>query len=159
MSFQILNKDGEPIPLNDLDREAAAFWGKEYDKKSYADPSPPRKEGENEIDYYRRSRGNWFDVIGFNIHSQYGWCSGWANIVANMLSAMHMSFIDTSEGYQNRPVKVAEFAPNPKYPGPALFLPEEVEVEIYCTLGFYKPYIELINHWQVKGYIPKQIKD
>lgn len=164
MSFQIHDSNNQPIPMNNLDAEAAAFWGKEVHPTKYAEPSEPKKENEDEVSYYMRTMANWFDVIGYNIHSQYSWCSGWANVVANMLNSIHMHFIDTSEGYKDRPVKVAEFV---KYtnnkdsdePTHVMHLDDTLETKIYATLMFYKPYIALINHWQSKGYKPVQVNN
>ena len=33
MGFQILNKEGIPIPINELDKEAANLWNKEVHPK------------------------------------------------------------------------------------------------------------------------------
>lgn len=39
-AFQILDKEGNPVNMGELDKEAAAFWGKEVDPKHYAVPGP-----------------------------------------------------------------------------------------------------------------------
>lgn len=58
MSFQITTKEGEPITINDLDREACALWNRPYDEKHYVKPK--------EQEYY----AHWFDMVGLYIHCQ-----------------------------------------------------------------------------------------
>lgn len=166
MGFQILNKEGNAIEIYELDKEAAAFWNKEYQTKDYANPAEPKREDESPIDFLRRSMcSNWFDVIGYCIHSQGNACSGWSNVVATMMAeSLGMHFIDTTEGYKDRPVPLVDFVSSEKLNDDGtttkvLHLPDSIEVKIYGTLSFYKPFIELINHWHAKGYTPKAIKD
>lgn len=157
MSFQIHNSEGIAIPINKLDEEAAIFWGKEIEPKNYACPQK-KEEGEGNWHYISRC-ANWFDVIGYCIHSPGYACSGWSNVVATMITEpIGMKFIDTSEGYKDRPIPIVEFVSDPNTLG-QMHLPNNIEEKIWGVLTFYKPYIELINHWQSKGYIPVQIKD
>lgn len=145
-SFQILNKDNKAIKINDLDLEASIFWNVPIHPKQYANPM-----------YHPNS--NWFDVIGWNIANQGHECSGWANVVSTMMAtSIGMKLIDTSEGYKDRAVLIKGFEPI-KDNDNILKLPDEVELDIYGILTFYKPFIELINHWQSKGYKAKQIKE
>ncbi len=65
-SFQILDKEGIAININDLDREAAEFWGKPV---------------------YSPYGSNWFDLIGYNIANQGNYTSGWDNVVVSMQNA------------------------------------------------------------------------
>lgn len=55
MGFQIRNKANEPVTINDLDKEAAAFWGVELDERHYAAPT---------------GCTSWFESIGLYIHMQ-----------------------------------------------------------------------------------------
>ena len=73
MGFQILDKDGNAIIINDLDKEACDFWKQEYDPKFYASP--------------KEMWGNWFDVIGYKIHNPIdpNYTKGWGNVKHNML--------------------------------------------------------------------------
>jgi hypothetical protein len=130
--FQILDEKGKAITINDLDLEAAIFWNKAIHPKSYA--SPEECYG-----------ANWFDIIGWNIAYQGHECAGWANVVATMMATnIGMKFIDLSKEYKDKPVKINTI--------------EETMPKIKDLISFYQPYIELINHWQAKGYQPKQIK-
>ncbi len=160
-SFQIHTPEGKKLTMGDLDAEAAAFWNKEVDSDSYADPSEPRKEGESSADYYRRSMlGNWYDIIGYNIANQGYAMSGWSNVVHTILSSSMPSFIiDTKEGYADRPVKLLaelEIIDETKF---ELNWIDNGKVALAGVLLFVKPYLELINHWQSKGYKPVQIKE
>lgn len=162
MGFQIHNAEGKAISIKELDVEAATFWGKEVHPTSYACPQM-RKKDESGWNYAMRYV-NWFDVIGWCIHNQGHACSGWSNVVSTMIAeTIGMHFIDTSEGYKERPVPIIEFVECKELVNgevkSKLHLPDKIEEKIYCTLQFYKPYIELINHWQSKGYVPVKIKD
>lgn len=163
MSFQILNKLGEPISIGELDKEAAAFWNKEVHSKQYADPSESKKEGESEIDFLRRSMtSNWFDVIGYTIHNQGNYTSGWRNIVHTMISdSLGTKFIGGKDDESIPVMKMRECIEVKEDGSQAktLHLEDEIEEGIYYTMKYYQPYIELINHWHSKGYIPKQVKE
>lgn len=75
MSFQILASDDTPIPVNDLDKEAAEFWNTPLDGKWYASPN----KGLTSV--------NWFDSIGWNIHHPtVTWTSGWNNVKCSMMA-------------------------------------------------------------------------
>ncbi len=74
MGFQILNNQGEPIPIKELDKEAAAFWGQTVDEKYYAEP----KGG-----FFM----NWFDHIGREISDKSSnWTTGWDNVKCGLMS-------------------------------------------------------------------------
>lgn len=156
MAFQILDNQGVAIPINKLDEEAAIFWGKELNKKSYATPFK-LQEGINSID---EMCSNWFDIIGRSISSQGDFFSGWSNIVHTMIADLiGTKFIDFSVGYDKRNVTVY-------YPEDVLnedggvidvLFPDNIKRGIYATLSFHKPFIELINHWQSKGYTPEKV--
>lgn len=157
MGFQILTKDNKAISLNDLDKEACEFWHQEFDPKHYAQPGQddPTKD---ELTNLMNRGGNWFDVIGYCIHRQQDAESGWTNVVKEMLvENIGEKFIDLSAGNQDRPVQVAKFEPREGYPN-QVFLPESVEIAIYGILAYYRPYIDLINHWHSKGYKPKKVE-
>lgn len=165
MAFQIKNKEGKAIAINELDKEAAEFWGKEVHKKNYANPVKDTDDM-SEIERIRAEMSsNWFDIIGWCIHSQGNACSGWPNVVATMIAEhIGMKFIDTSEGYQDRPIVLPQFVPS-KYLNaegeerPAVHLPDKLEQGIYGLYMFYEPFIDLINHWQAKGYTPHKVED
>lgn len=144
-SFQILDKDGKPVGMETLDKQACVIWGKEFSKKGYAFP------GEGRFAY----SGNWFDTLGWIIANQGNACGGWTNIIASMIAeSIGMHLIDTDENYKERPVAVAEFE---KKENGKLHLPDAVEEKIYGTLSYAKQYIPLIHHWQSLGYTPKKI--
>lgn len=146
-SFQIVDKDNNPISIKQLDVEAAEFWNKKVDPKWYANPSP---EG---TDVFKQ-QSNWYDTIGWAIANKGNYTSGWHNVVNDLIAeALGQKFID----FNNKDiVSVAEFK---KSGETTLSLPEEVEISIFFCLEYYKPYIQLINHWMTKGYQPKQIKE
>jgi len=163
MSFQIKNKDGEALTMKQLDAEAAAFWNKEVHGKYYADPSEPKKEGESEVDFIRRSMtSNWFDIIGWCIHSQGNYTSGWRNVVHTMIADIIGSKLIGGKDEQFIPIVQLRKCIEVKEDGSqvnAWHLEDKIEEEIYYTMKFYQPYIELINHWQSKGYTPHKVDE
>lgn len=139
-AFQILDKAGQPIPINLLDEEAAAFWNIQVDKKCYAAPD-------------QRS-SNWFDVVGHHIayfKEQYE--PGWDDIANSIYRAFvgdpftYQTSNESGEIYGNNksaPVKVSGYF--------------NVDKGFDYWLQVIKPYIDLINHWGEKGYKPKRIR-
>ena len=71
MSFQIIDNTGDPIAIDVLDREVCELWGVEYDIKWYAKPNP-RSHYEESFKgaYEHAAQNNWFDSIGYAIHSK-----------------------------------------------------------------------------------------
>lgn len=72
MQFQIKNKEGNPIPINDLDKEAAQFWNKSVHPTQYAFPYTYPENGSFQecIAASWMPANNWYDMIGFNIASR-----------------------------------------------------------------------------------------
>lgn len=81
MSFEIHNAQGHAILIEQLDKEACELWSTEVHPKNYASPSDIpsvkamyfiEKEGRekylNEVKFWTE-RQNWFDWIGWKIHS------------------------------------------------------------------------------------------
>lgn len=81
MSFQIHNPEGKAIDINELDKEAAAFWSKEPHGKWYASPD---HEGVN-----------WFDTIGWAIHKPENYTKGWDDIRCTLWAIQSKSLYDS----------------------------------------------------------------
>lgn len=143
-SFQILDKDGNAIPINTLDKEAADFWNKELDPKYYADPSKK--------DTDRWLGANWFDTIGWYIANQGNYTTGWANVVSSLVAEPLGQCLFKKQ--EDNTVKVAKFV---DCKDGELHLESCVEKSLFLSLCFFQPFIDLINHWAGKGYTPKQI--
>jgi len=133
MGFQILNKEGEALTMNALDKEAAEFWKQEVKPKDYAKPYPI-EHFENEMDYYYQS--NWFDKIGWLIHNPEtnNQCS-WTNVKRDMILVFVHQYLDSTSS--------EEFA----------------KVLDWVRSDKLKPYLDLIDHWASKGYEPKSIAE
>lgn len=169
-AFQILNPQGEPLSMKQLDAEAAAFWSKEVDEKWYANPTPvfvndKNLEGaelsEAKFRHEMRQASNWYDTIGWNIANQGNQCSGWSNVVATMMAMqLGMKFIDLDHDYKTGPIVIKEPVlielPDDKC---EVNFPDKLAIQLWATVNYFKPYIELMNHWQSKGYMPKQVKE
>ncbi len=124
MSFQIKDKDGNAIGINTLDKEAAEFWAVPIKDKYYAEPM---KDGKS-------VGGNWFDNVGYAIHSPLtNHTSGWDNVRHTMwTNLMGWSYKD----------------------------PEHVQIDHLKNNNEYlKPYFHLITFWEAKGYTPHQVKE
>lgn len=112
-SFQILDRNNEPISINQLDQEAASFWKKEVDEKDFANPFKLK----NRI---LQNAYNWHTVFVKNI----------PNITNSNWECVTSSIIDEVEkGEELKPI-MAEI---------------------------YQPFLDLIKHWEKKGYTLKLI--
>lgn len=146
MSFKILTASGEAIAINRLDEEAAAFWGKEVQAKSYTTPDEPKGEDESEIQFWGRQHGNWFDIIGHQIHSWESYNKmTWKSISQNLLADTTLLDVLLPDG-------------TPVLWDNETGLEESIQVRIIGCLEYIRPYIALMKHWEAKGYVPVQIK-
>ena len=153
-AFKILNAEGQALTMAELDKEAAKFWGKEVDSKNYANPFP-EVEG-NSFAAIRanalNNAQNWFDIIGRAIANQENYTTGWQN-VAHTLVVRHLGECLISLRRDN-PIKLAEFVGDDN-----IHLEESCEIKLFATLDYFKPFINLINHWMAKGYTPIKIEE
>ena len=151
--FEILNKEAKALTMAELDKEAAEFWGKEVHPKHYANPFPEKKASEDapisekiriKYENARNNACNWFDVIGWNIANQGTYTYGWHNVVHTMVTqSLGECLVSLRE---NEPIKIAEFVGDAE-----IHLESSWEKALYSTLNYYKPFIDLINHWMAKG--------
>lgn len=158
--FQILDKDANALTMAELDKEAAEFWGKEIDPKHYANPFPKKVADENaslsekmRVKYENAMNDtfNWFDVIGWNIANQGNYTYGWQNVVHTMVTqSLGECLVRLNK---DEPIKLAEFVGDTE-----MHLGSNWEEELYATLTYYKPFIDLINHWMAKGYMPVKVE-
>lgn len=127
MSFQILNKEGQPLTMKELDADACAIWNKLSDPKYYANPSP---QG---TDVFKQAT-NWFDCIGYNIHNpEVEYTTGWNNVKCSLWTLHVQGLYETHIN--------------------------EILVHIEVVKEYLEPYYRLIDHWEAKGYQPKQVKE
>ncbi len=119
-AFQIQDSNGNGIPLNTLDKEAAEFCKVDLHSKEYAKPN--------------HCSSNWFDMIGWYIANPCNMTTGWINVKTTILA------------------QAAEWACYS-------FLKSKVNMSISDLSVAYQPYLDLIDHWETKGYSPKQIKE
>lgn len=154
--FQILNKEGVALTMSQLDSEAANFWGKEVHPKDYANPFPmvlPKDDSiESHIEAETRNAyntsSNWFDIIGWHIANQGNYTTGWNNVIDSMVTK------SLGHAILNDQFELPEFIRVED----ELHLPEQVEMQIYAVLNYFKPFVDLIKHWESKGYTPASIE-
>ena len=146
-AFKILDKNGKALTMGELDKEAAEFWGKEVHPKHYANPFPDKKISKD-TPY---NVHNWFDVIGLNIACQDDYTSGWQNVVHTMVVQSLGDCLVSLR--RDKPIELAEFVGDTE-----IHLGNSWEEELYSTLNYYKPFVDLINHWMAKGYIPVKVE-
>ena len=159
--FQILNKDGKALTMAELDKEAAEFWGKEAHPKHYANPFPDKVASEDaplsekiriEHENARNNGLNWFDIIGWNIANQGNYTTGWRNVVHTMVvENLGECLVNLNK---DAPIELAEFVGDKE-----LHLGDSWEIKLFCALNYYKPFVNLINHWAAKGYTPIKIEE
>ena len=159
--FQILNKDGKALTMAELDKEAAEFWGKEVHPKHYANPFPDKVASEDaplseiiriEHENARNNSSNWFDIIGWNIANQGDYTTGWRNVVHTMVvENLGECLVSLNK---DAPIELAKFVGDKE-----LHLGDNWEIKLFYTLNYYKPFVDLINHWAAKGYTPVKIEE
>lgn len=154
--FQILNKDGVALTMSQLDGEAATFWGKEVHPKNYANPFPdvmPKDDSltsyiEAEIENARHNSLNWYDIVGYTIANQGDYTTGWNNIINTMVSE------NLGRAIVGEQFELPEFIQI----GDELHLPRRIEMRINAVLNYFRPFVDLIKHWESKGYTPISIE-
>lgn len=160
-SFQILNTNGQALTMKELDKEAAEFWGKEVNPKYYANPFPNKVADEGaslsekiriQSENARNNVSNWFDIIGWNIANQGNYTSGWQNVVHTMVTENLGECLVSLR--KDEPIKLAEFVGDTE-----IHLGDSWEIKLYSALNYYKPFVDLINHWMAKGYTPVKIEE
>lgn len=153
-AFQILNAEGKTLTMAELDKEAAEFWDKEVDPKHYANPFP-KEEGNSFSAMQTNALNNslnWFDIIGWNIANQGNYTSGWQNVAHTMVTKTLGECLVSL--HKDKPIKLAEFIGDDN-----IHLEESCETRLFATLNYFKPFIDLINHWMAKGYTPVKIEE
>ena len=159
-AFKILDKNGKALTMGELDKEAAEFWGKEVHPKHYANPFPDKVADEGaslsermqvQFENARNNACNWFDVIGWNIANQGNYTYGWQNVVHTMVTQTLGECLVRLN--KDEPIKLAEFVGDTE-----IHLESSWEEALYATLNYYKPFIDLINHWMSKGYMPVKVE-
>lgn len=158
--FQILDKDAKALTMAELDKEAAEFWGKEVHPKHYANPFPDKKASEDaplsekmriKYENAQNNGSNWFDIIGWNIANQGNYTYGWQNVVHTMVTqSLGECLVRLNK---DKPIKLAEFVGDTE-----MHLESSWEKELYSIINYYKPFIDLINHWMAKGYMPVKVE-
>ena len=155
-AFRILDKDGKAISLKELNKEAAIFWGKEPDEYCSYPYKKTKFVNANNLEGEALQRAirqhhwfeanqetiNWDEKIGYAIANQGNYTSGWNNVAYTMYNIHFGGFPINTDNKE----KVT------------LFTPEQIEIEIQAVLQLLKPFLELIQHWQEKGYQPEQVK-
>ena len=158
--FEILNKEGKAITMAELDKEAAEFWGKEVHPKHYANPFPDKIADERasfaermkiERENAWNNNFNWFDIIGWNIANQGTYTYGWQNVVYTMVTQSLGECLVCLN--KDEPIKLAEFVGDTE-----IHLESSWEEKLYSIINYYKPFIDLINHWMAKGYMPVKVE-
>lgn len=138
-SFRIVDKEGNIVPINQLDTEAAEFWGRKVHPTRYSSPKPEGYDQMSELEQLQHDlSANWFDMIGWNIANQGNHTTGWANVVYTMcVENLGRVFINKENSLQ-------------------LILNAKTIAQLqYLINEYYKPYLDLINNWAYKGYQPR----
>lgn len=87
-----------------------------------------------DTDVFKR-KTNWFDTIGYIIHNpEVEYTKGWDNVKCS-LWVLH------TQNLYNKSLEVIK------------------DMAEYLMQEHLKPYYDLIDHWEAKGYQPKQIKE
>lgn len=165
--FQILNENGQALTLNELDAQAAAFWGKEIDPKEYANPTPEfvnnnNLEGEElmraKMKHAFNQMNNWKDAIGWYIAEYKGIphpeSMTWFDVIHAMIGNGLLNKFYNHETLEKTPLQESL---NHIINNDDVKIENESFLGLYVTLIYYDKYISLIKHWQDKGYSPKRV--
>lgn len=153
--FKILDKDNKPVTMNELDRIAATFWGKEIDKDRYANPY----KGKAMVP-------NWFDIVGWAIATNgkrevEEWevekegegrvkdearRSRWRIIAEQVLSNLSLtSFI-------SQDLTLISFTSGKPYS-----ITPELKFSLEFQLSLYGEFLALISHFYKLGFTPVRV--
>lgn len=150
--FQIRTKEGEALSISELDKEAAAFWGKEVHHKRYADPG--EEPDPSDIRACMNRANNWFDAIGWYIAESkeiaYPENMSWYQIMHAMVGNSLLRCLWDYETLDYTK-EVMMGAPKDGDRAPVLN-------SILCVANYYDPYFALIKHWADKGYTPHRVE-
>lgn len=157
--FQILNKEGIAISLNDLDAEIAKFWNKEVDGELFANPMPEVKESKT-VTYMEACRENnlnnslnWYDTIGWNITQLSDNNVSWKAVAEALIRDLVMECVINTENDEITLASV-EITKESTLEDITLKTKDRSMVGIVTALELFKPHIELINYLKDQGYQP-----
>lgn len=161
MAMQIRNKEGQGILMSELDKEAAAFWGKEVEEKSYAHPGQPFTNPDNlegiertkaEFRHKMHTPNHWKDAIGWYISEskaiEYPDTMKWKDVMTAMLGNSLLNCFLKFPREEKESVEICD----------PFDIPTRCQEELIATLSYYKPYFDLIAHWEEKGYTPHRVE-
>lgn len=136
MHFQMRFPNGDKVPFETLNAEAANLWGIGIarDKVQYVFPNTPI----NELVKYDENN-SWYEMIGSAVmHPQTVGAIPMQQTWSEVKETMFNSQIDAGEIWEMKA--------------------ERIQNEIASTVAFLKPYFELIDLWYSKGYAPIRAK-
>lgn len=129
MTIQITNKNNERLFFMQLNREAAEYF---HVDNTSAPVAPPNRcySWYDFLDNIKASCSGWWDVFG----------RGLGDHIGNHLFNMHWDMSLDLLVYMDEDGK---------------YLNQDASSKIASLLMAYKPYIDLFNYWQAKGYTIK----
>lgn len=166
MGFQIHNKEGQPVKINDLDLEARHFWhGTSQDhvyEKYKTAYTVPEKVVEGMSSFAASSiiaGGNWFDIVGYNIHSNDSvnrGCDGeitW-DMVKESIALVHLDAIEAINAFEGLEKTDTDEGIQEFLNGKTI---KSLLIKLGASYLFVKPYFNLIDYWESKGYKPVKV--
>lgn len=179
-SFQILDKTEKAIAINVLDKDACILWGKEVHPKSYASPyirkeftNPDNLDEDSEkfirarasfnLKEARNDTANWYDWIGARIaYSEKN--PTWESVLKDLIdnnavfeqlvdgegNSIRCKFAPKKDRFDLDNMSNEEFAEYTKELG--LNTKKEISNFIHCYI--FLPYVQLVEVWSRKGYLP-----
>lgn len=130
--FQILDKEGNAIPINTIDEMVCEYWKVPVKKDSYAMPLTRDKfpkDIKGSMEYHMQQ--NWYDKIGWLISQDkhVTWKSLKGDIIACQKDLLAESLYN-----------------------------DDIMDLIKILRELYKPWLDLINHFESLGYQPKSVE-
>lgn len=140
IGFRIIDDHGQAWYLQELDREVAAFWGKEVKPKHWASPYKAKNSSSDETIREMMSM-SWYDMIGQAIMNQgyYTTLNTWNNVIHTMMAA----------SIGEEVLEASEYGADCNS--------DSIMKSTIATLEFYKPYVNLIKEFDKRGYKPERV--
>jgi|ERR1044072_2317234 hypothetical protein len=135
MHFELRFPNGDKIPFETLNAEAANLWGVGIARDSVEYVFPPNPDSTTEYD----EEVSWVELIGSAImHPQLVGVTpmqqNWIGVKETMVNS-HLDSADVWDKNADEMVRI-----------------------ITSAINWLKPYLALIDHWQSKGYNPIKVK-
>lgn len=167
-SFMIKDAQGNGIALSELNKEIATFWGKEVEDGRYVHPYAPSVPEDDSIQARMRADAddtnncislNWKQFLGWNIANLDPHTSGWSAVAEQLMRDVFAYSLMKVEDDGKITLPQLEVTDIRSGEDKGVTVKSNDYRLYFLAEGIkkYKPFIDLINYFKEKGYVPVQI--